>query len=99
MTLIEIKTYEVIQGTTIEEAIEEAIKIAKQDKCIVQFEFDEIVMIVHPSSTKEELLNFYQKEFERRNSKIVSKFYDKTNDRMIYVYEMEVKKKRNILVK
>jgi len=42
MRLREVKVFKVMPGTTIEEAIQEAHTIAKEQRCIVKFRFNGI---------------------------------------------------------
>jgi len=44
--LKEIKTFEVLAGTAIEEAVREALSVAKRNACVVRFRFNGVDMEV-----------------------------------------------------
>ena len=61
MNLIEIKTYEVLAGTSINEIAKEAIVIAQTNNCIVRFEFNRKDIIVYPFDSEMDICNKYYK--------------------------------------
>jgi hypothetical protein len=64
--LKEIKVFDVLAGTDITEAIEEALKIANENNCIVLFNFNGIeIKVYHFSNVKEEV-NYYHRRLEEK---------------------------------
>jgi hypothetical protein len=57
--LIEVKIFEVLAGTTIEDAAYEAITIAQKNKCLVEFEFNSKRIRVYDFMTQQEVCNQY----------------------------------------
>jgi len=49
--LKEIKTFEVLAGTAIEEAVQEALSVAKRNACVVRFRFNGVDMEIDADDT------------------------------------------------
>jgi hypothetical protein len=62
--LTEIKEFQVLAGTDIKEAIEEAIKIATENNCIVRFYANSIEMIIYDFSDIKENIDYYGKRLK-----------------------------------
>ncbi len=56
---MEVKIYEFLAGTSIEEACEEAVEIAKRNNCIVKFSFNGVAMKVYGFSDKQDKVEEY----------------------------------------
>lgn len=55
----EIKDYNVLAGTSIKEAVVEAINLAEMNSCIVRFNFNDIEMKIYDFSNVENEVNYY----------------------------------------
>ena len=64
--LIEIKEYEVLVGTSIEDACNECLSMAKENHCIVKTSFNDISLRIYWFETKEEIYNEYIKKFKEK---------------------------------
>jgi hypothetical protein len=60
--LIEIKYFEVLAGTTIKDAVGETLTIAKENDCVVKFDFNGVEMTVYKWDNLEDVINYYYKE-------------------------------------
>ena len=63
--LIEIKTFNVLAGTDIREAVKEAIIIAIHYDCIVEFDFNSAKMRVYDFDTEQELADSYYRQINK----------------------------------
>lgn len=59
--LWEIKEFNVLAGTSIEEAIKEALEIANCIDCIVKFNFNNVEMIIYNWSDLEGEIEYYRR--------------------------------------
>jgi len=67
MKLMEIKTYEVLPGTSIKEAVKEAIDISKENNCAVHFSFNGIKLKVYKFDTIQEVIEYYHKKIKEKS--------------------------------
>jgi len=62
-SLKEIKDFDVLPGSNINDTAIEALKIAKKENCIVRFKFNAAKMIVNDYDSMSSILNsFYKQE-------------------------------------
>jgi hypothetical protein len=62
--LTEIKDYDVLAGTDIREAVEEAIKLTELNKCVVRFDFNGVEMKVYHFSEVKNLVDYYYRRLK-----------------------------------
>lgn len=66
------KTYEAMPGNTIENACEEAVRMAQQELCNVEFEFNGQKLRVTPETDPKCLAKHFMDECERRHAEYVA---------------------------
>jgi len=64
--LIEIKTFKVIAGTYIEEAIQEAQLICRKESCLVRFRFNGVDLEIDASDDVESLVAEYEHKLQEQ---------------------------------
>jgi hypothetical protein len=62
--LVEVKTYMVMPGSDIEQTIKEAIAIAQDNHCLVEFRFNNVDMQVQWDSDVNELLSYFNQRIK-----------------------------------
>jgi hypothetical protein len=64
--LIEIKNYEVLAGANINEVAEEAVFLAKENNCLIVFQFNSAELRVYNFMQPKEIVDEYYREINRR---------------------------------
>jgi len=67
--LTEIKIFDVLAGTDIKDAIEEAIIIAETKKCVVEFDFNGVRMKIYDFSDRQMMIDYYGRRLKEREIK------------------------------
>lgn len=67
MKIITLKV-EVLGGTNIHAACEQAVNIAKQNQVPVEFDFNDILLTAKPDSDPESIAKFFGEEYDRRRA-------------------------------
>ena len=65
--LVEIKKYEVLGGSDINSIAYQVVDIAIEKNCIIEFEFNNILLRAFYFSQPQEIIDNYFKEFNRKN--------------------------------
>jgi hypothetical protein len=66
--MIEIKEFEVLAGTSIREAVKEAIKIANDSNCVVRFNFNEIEIKIYDFSNINDKVGYYYRRLKENEN-------------------------------
>lgn len=70
---METKTISIPVGSSIDFAIKEALVMANSQKNIIQFDFNDVKMSIHPGDTVEKHLEYWKSEQKRLREEYLNK--------------------------